>query len=259
MNRLFSMVLWTVTGLLALALAGLVLAALLECGRTSAMRPPDTAEILFAVRLTLLTATCAAALAVAVSLPVAYLFARRTFRGKAVLDTLLDLPLVLSPVALGAMLLIFFRTPAGRALEHAFGPFVFSVKGIVLAQFLVVVALSIRLLKTTFEGVDTEFEDLARTLGCSPFRAFRRVVLPLSRHGILAAFLLTWARAAGEFGATVTLAGAIPFKTETIPVAIYLGFESADVATMLVFILILVVISLGTLLAVRSSGVFRYE
>jgi len=120
------------------------------------------------------------------------------------------------------------------------------------------VGLAIRLLKATFDGVDSGYEDLARTLGLNRVQVFRRVVLPLSRHGILASLLLIWGRAIGEFGATVTLAGATMMKTETLPVAIYLSFESADIAGMIVYILILIGVSLLTLYAVRTLRIFKY-
>jgi molybdate transport system permease protein len=126
------------------------------------------------------------------------------------------------------MLLLFFNTALGRQIEHWFGPFVFEVRGIVLAQFVVIVGLSLRLLKETFQAIDVEYENLARSLGCNQMQVFARVVLPMARRGLLAAFLLIWGRAIGEFGATVTLAGATTMKTETIPVAIFLVSSSTS-------------------------------
>lgn len=239
---------------LALFLLALVAGAVFELARSTLVAPPRSGVIWLAIRLSLYTATVSSLLAVAVALPIAYGLARHEFRGKNLLDTLLDLPLVLSPVALGALLLVFFSTPAGRAIQRVTGPFVFEVRGIILAQFMVVVGLAIRLLKTAFEGVDPDYEKLARTLGLNRMQVFRRVALPLAGRGVLAAALLVWARAIGEFGATVTLAGAMPGKTATIPVAIYLSFESADVGGMIIFILILIGVSLATLYAVRKIG-----
>ena len=121
------------------------------------------------------------------------------------------------------------------------------------------VGLSIRLLKTAFEGVDVEYENLARTLGYNKMQVFFNVVLPMSRRGLLTSFLMVWGRAIGEFGATVTLAGATTLKTETIPVAIYLSFESADISSALVFITILITISFAILFIVRKTDVLRQE
>lgn len=255
MNRLFHTILATVSALLILFFVGLIAAMVMELLTDSLARTPEIPEILFSIKLSLATATISALLAIVVAIPVAYLFSRHTFVAKNLFDTLLDLPVVLSPIALGAMLLIFFNTGVGKQLDAWFGPFVFEVKGIVLAQFFVVIGLAIRLMKTTFDGIDVEYENLARTLGLDRLRVFFKVVLPMARNGLLAAFLLVWGRAIGEFGATITLAGATTMKTETVPVAIYLSFESANISSAIVFILILIFISLTILFAVRKMGV----
>jgi len=259
MNRIFHIIMWGTACLLIAGFVVLIASMLLELGQESFVRPPHLHEISFAVKLSLITSTIASFFAILISVPVAYLFSRHTFFGKNFFDTLLDLPIVLSPIALGAMLLIFFNTPLGRQIDQRFGPFVFEVKGIILAQFLVVVGLSIRLLKATFEGIDVEYENLARILGYDKMRVFFKVVLPMAGKGLVAAFLLVWARAIGEFGATVTLAGATTMKTETIPVAIYLGFESADINHALVYVTILIFISLAILYFLRTSKVLNRE
>jgi molybdate transport system permease protein len=253
MNRAFNIFIAGASALLISLFLVLLISMLLELWHQSFVRPPHFSEILFAARLSLVTATLASVIALAISIPVAYLFSRHSFPGKDFFDTLLDLPIVLSPIALGALLLIFFNTGLGRQVEEWFGPFVFEVKGIVLAQFFVIVGLSLRLLKETFQAIDVEYEKLARTLGCNQLQVFAKVVLPMARRGLLAAFLLTWGRAIGEFGATVTLAGATTMKTETIPVAIYLNFESVDISSAIVFITILIAMSFGILFFVRRT------
>ena len=255
MNRLFNIIMWGVACLLLFIFCALLISMLIELGHGKLLSSPRLEEISFAIKLSLLTATIASVLAVIISIPVAYVFSRHTFIGKNFFDTLLDLPIVLSPIALGAMLLIFFNTPLGKQFEQWIGPFVFEVKGIILAQFFVVVGLSIRLLKATFEGIDPEYETLARSLGYNKMRVFLKVVLPMALKGIISSLLLVWGRAIGEFGATVTLAGATTMKTETIPVAIYLSFESADITSALVYITILVVISLAILFFIRTIKV----
>ena len=253
MNRPFELSIVAITALLVASFCVLLGSLAIELWAESAVRPPQVGEIFFAVKLSLLTATVSAVMAVLVALPVAYMLSRYRFPGKALLDTLLDLPIVLSPIALGALLLVFFNTPLGRGVDAVFGPFVFEVRGIIVAQFFVVVGLAIRLLKTTMDGIDPEYELLARSLGCDKPRAFIRVVLPLAARGTLAAFLLVWGRAIGEFGATVMLAGATTMKTETLPVAIYLNFESADISSAMMFIGILVVMSFAILFVVRHA------
>jgi len=132
--------------------------------------------------------------------------------------------------------------------------FVFEVPGIILAQFVLALALEIRVLKAAFEDVDPRMEVVARFLGCSPWRAFTRVTLPLSRAGCLAAFILGWARAVGDFGATVTIAGAVRGKTETIPVSIYLRISSLEIEGAVALMLVLTAIAFVVLLVVRALG-----
>ena len=251
MNRLFQVVVVGTTALLALAMLTLVGGLVAELIRYSAVQAPDLQEVLFAVKLSLGTATASSLLATTIAIPVAYLLSRYRFPGKALLDTLLDLPIVLSPIALGALLLVFFRTPPGRAMEALLGPFVFEVRGIVLAQLAVVVGLAIRLLKATFDGIDPEYEQLARTLGYDRVQVFRRVLLPMAAPGLVATLMLVWGRAIGEFGATMMLAGATTMKTETLPVAIHLNFEAADITSAMIFIAVLIALSFAVLVAVR--------
>ncbi|MCJ7606134.1 MAG: ABC transporter permease subunit, partial [Dehalococcoidales bacterium] len=196
--------------------------------------------------------TISTVIAILIAVPVAYAISRNRFWGKDVVDSLLDLPIVISPVALGAALLIFFNTPLGSAIDDNIIKFVFATPGIVLAQVTVISALAIRLLKSTFDGIDPRYEQVARTLGCSKPEAFFRVTLPLARDGLIAAMILTWARAVGEFGATVMLAGATAMKTETLPTAIFLSLASADVGKAVAVIFVLIVIAVVALLVIRK-------
>jgi molybdate transport system permease protein len=211
-------------------------------------------EILFAIRLSVTTATLATLAAMLVAVPAAYALSRHHFPAKSLVDTLLDLPIVLSPIALGAALMVFADTRAGRLIEGNVLEFVFEVPGLVLAQFTVVVALATRLLKSTFDMIDPRYVSVGRVLGCTGFQAFRKITLPLARPGIVAAMILTWARAVGEFGASVTLAGATSMKTETLPIAIYLSFATADVEKAVAVIFVLVGLAGTALLALRWIG-----
>ncbi len=182
----------------------------------------------------------------------AYALSRLNFPGKNLVDAVLNVPIVMPPVALGASLLIFLSTPLGSMIEHWSIEFIYQVPGIVLAQFVVVSALAIRVLKSTFDDIDPEYEHVARTLGYNKFKAFLKVTLPLSKSGLLSAAVIAWARAIGEFGATVTLAGATRMKTETLPIAIYLSFATADVAKAAAVIIILVGIAVTVLLITQK-------
>ncbi len=208
-------------------------------------------EILFAIRLSLLTATLATLFSILIAIPAAYAISSISFPGKDIVDSLLDLPIVVSPIALGAALLVFFNTPIGAGMDRHVLKIVFAVPGIVLAQFTIVSALAIRLLKSTFDDIDPRFEQVARTLGYSKLKAFFKITLPLARNGLIATIILTWARAVGEFGATVTLAGATAMKTETLPIAIFLSLATADVDKAIAVIFVLIIIAVTALVIGR--------
>ncbi len=212
------------------------------------LRAPDT---LFSIRLSLTAATLAAFLAVAIGLPAAYALSRKNFFGKKVVDTILELPMIMSPIALGAALLIFFNTSAGEAIQSRGILFVFEFPGIVLAQFATIAGLATRLMKTALDEITPRYEAVARSLGSSAWQAFWRITFPLAFRGLISAMILCWAKAVGEFGATVTLAGTMAFKTETMPIAIFMALASADISKTIILILILAGIGLTALYAVR--------
>lgn len=245
--------------LLGLFFTGIVISMLAYTEWDTFLAALISEEILFAIRLSVITATISAVISILIAIPVAYAISRASFPGKDIVDSLLDLPIVISPVALGAALLVFFNTPLGAAIDDNVIKFVFSVPGIVLAQITVISALAIRLLKSTFDSIDPRYEQVARTLGCSKPEAFFRVSLPLARDGLIAATILTWARAVGEFGATVTLAGATAMKTETLPTAIFLSLATADVGKAIAVIFVLVIIAVAALLVIRKIIGRRYQ
>jgi len=210
-----------------------------------------SADVRAAILLSMICATLAAVLALLVAVPAAYALARYRFFGATLIDALLDVPVLLSPVALGLALLLFFRTWPGRFMETHLLRFVFEVPGIVAAQFILALALEVRVLKSAFEEIDQRLEHVARCLGYSPGAAFRRVTLPLVRPGLLAAFVLGWCRAVGDFGASVMIAGAVPRKTETIPISIYLNLASVRVERAVALGLILTTVAMTALVVVR--------
>lgn len=250
-EKAFRLATLSVLGLLVLFFLLIIASLIAYTDRRALLSTLVSDEILFAIKLSLTTATIATVLSMLIAIPVAYAVSQAHFPGKDIIDTILDLPIVISPVALGAALLVFFNTPIGSAIENRLFGFVFEVPGIVLAQFTVVVALAIRLLKSTFDSIDPRYEQVGRTLGCSKGRVFLRVILPLAKNGLIAAAVLTWARAVGEFGATVTLAGATKMKTETLPVAIFLNLATANVERAIAVIFILIAIAAVALFALR--------
>lgn len=206
---------------------------------------------LFSLKLSVFAATIATLLSLIIAVPSAYAISRFDFKAKQVIDTILELPMIVSPAALGAMLLIFFNNPIGLWIQDNYVQFVFTVYGIILAQFVTTAGIAARLIKAAMDEIPHRYEDVARSLGASSFKAFLTVTLPLSKRGIMAASVLTWAKALGEFGATITIAGSMAMKTETLPIAIFMRLSSADIEGTVVLILLLISIGLVTLYGVR--------
>jgi molybdate transport system permease protein len=206
---------------------------------------------LFSVRISVVAATVSTLLAILIAIPSAFALSRYEFAGKRAVDTILELPMIVSPAALGAMLLIFFNNPLGLWIQDHGVQFVFTSYGIILAQFVTVCGVATRLIKAAMDEIPTRYEAVARTLGASPLKAFLTITLPLTRRGIYAAAILSWAKALGEFGATITIAGSMAMRTETLPVAIFMRLSSAEIEGTVVLIIVLLAIGLGTLYVVR--------
>ncbi len=176
------------------------------------------------VGLTVRTAGLATLLILPPGLLLAWLLARTNWRGKSLVETLVALPLVMPPVATGLILLkaVGRRGPIGRFLHEAFGlDVVFTWRAVVLAMAVMAFPLLVRSARIAFEGVPPRLEQIARTLGARERRVFFTITLPLAARGILGGTLLAFARALGEFGATILVAGSIPGKTTTLSLAIY--------------------------------------
>lgn len=181
-------------------------------------------EELAAVRLSLLVAGVATAASLPIGIAVAYLLARKNFWGKSLLDAAVHLPLILPPVVTGYLLLLSFgrRGPIGELLESWFGVVLsFRWTGATLACAVMGFPLLVRAIRLSIEAVDRGLEDAAGTLGANPAWVFITVTLPLCLPGILAGMILCFAKAMGEFGATITFVSNIPGETQTLPSAIY--------------------------------------
>ena len=176
------------------------------------------------IRFTLAMAALSTVLILPVGLALAWLLARCQWRGKALVETLIALPLVMPPVVTGLILLKVLgrRGPVGHWLQEWFGiEVVFTWKAVVMALAVMSLPLFVRAARTAMEEVNPMFEQLARTLGAGEWRVFFTITLPLARRGVLAGILMAFARALGEFGATIMVAGNIPGQTTTLSVAIY--------------------------------------
>jgi len=248
---------WLGAALLVLFLA-LPLVALVWRAATEASGPASGAgEVLNqALLLSLATSALSLAIILALGTPLAYLLARRRFRGARLVETLVDLPIVLPPAVAGLALLMAFgrRGLFGRWLDDAGIALVFTTSAVVLAQLFVATPFYVRAARGGFARIDSDLEDAAASLGASPFQLFWRVTLPLARPILGAGAVLAWARALGEFGATILFAGNVPGVTQTMPLAIYGQYNAGDLRGALLLSLVLLMVALLTLLAVRLLG-----
>ncbi len=209
-------------------------------------------EVADAVLLSLTTTAITTFITLLFGTPVAYLIARKNFRGKNALSTLIDLPVVLPPAVAGIALLMAFgrRGLLGGFLTSMDIEVAFTRAAVICAQLFVSSPLYVRSAAAGFANVNRELEQISMIDGASAWQAFRKVTLPLSFPTLLGGVVLTWARALGEFGATIIFAGNFPGKTQTMPLAIYLGLE-IDMRTALSLSLILLIISFVVLFVVR--------
>jgi len=213
---------------------------------------------LTAIRLSLQVAVLATALNAAIGIPLAYLLAKRRFWGKTALDLLVTLPLVLPPTVTGYYLIVLLgrRGWLGAPLYELTGWTVaFTWYAAVVAATVMALPLLVRTARAAIESVDPDLERAAFTLGRPEWRTALEVTLPLARNGILAGLVLAFARALGEFGATLMLAGNIPGKTTTVPLAIYSAVQTGEVQEATALVLALTVLSCLVLLAAGRLGV----
>jgi molybdate transport system permease protein len=254
-------------------------------------------DIRYAFKLSLISSITTVVMAMIVAVPAGYLLARYRFPGVSLLDSMLDIPIVLPPLVVGVVLLVFFSTPAGlwirdhawpvltvfdiiadafqAILQYVIGglgilthqswlayepidmgrhDLVQAPWGVVLAQFTVAAAFGVRMVKATFEQIDPRLEAVARTLGASRGSAFFRVTLPAARSGLLAASVVTWARAVGEFGPILIFCGTARQHVEILPTSIYLELATGEIQSALAVSLLMIVMALSTLLLFRKIG-----
>lgn len=234
----------------ALPLAGL----LYRVSWQSALSDLFTPEALGALRLSLVVSIAATVLGLLLGVPLAWVYARVAFPGRNVVRALTTLPMVLPPVVGGVALLVAFgrRGLVGEWLDAGFGLRIpFTTAATVMAATFVSMPFLVLTVEAGIRSVDRRYEEAARTLGASQWRIFRQVTLPLVAPSLFAGAVLCWARALGEFGATITFAGNLPGVTQTLPLAVYLAMETRpEVAIILSLVLLLV--SLAVLVALRD-------
>jgi molybdate transport system permease protein len=215
-----------------------------------------SAMALRALWLTIRTTLLATVLAVALGTPLAYLLARREFRGREALDTLVDLPITIPPVVAGVALLLAFgrRGLLGRSLEVVGLSLPFTTVAVVMAQLFIASPFYVKAARAGFESVDARLEDAARSLGASPWRVFWTISAPLARPALLSGLVLAWARALSEFGATMMFAGNLPGRTQTLTLAVMTALETDLETAVAVSALTLLMALVALLGAKRLAG-----
>lgn len=231
-----------------------------------ALRKP---EIIAAFRLTLISCTVAAVMSLWVATPLGYLLSRFRFPGRRIVDTIVDIPIVLPPLVLGLSLLILFHQPfpfarwfsasadweLDRWMRESLNfPITYRWPAVILAQFAVSCAFAVRTMRVTFDQISPRAEDVARTLGCSRAQAFLLIALPQSWRGIITAGTIAWARALGEFGPILVFAGATRFRTEVLSTTVFLELSVGQLDAAVAVSLMMVGIAIIVLVALRWLG-----
>jgi molybdate transport system permease protein len=217
-------------------------------------------EIRYAVRLTLVTCTVSALLSIWVATPLGYLLSRFAFRGRWLIDTIIDIPIVLPPLVIGLSLLILFFLPLGgtnleQQLQQHLGLRVtYAQPAVVLAQFAVACAFAVQTMRVTFDQIDPRPEQVALTLGCRRSQAFLNVALPQAWRGIIAATTIAWARSLGEFGPILVFAGATRMRTEVLSTTVFLELSVGQLESAVAVSLVMVLAAMAVLGIVRLLG-----
>ena len=242
--------------LIVLLLAADLMFTSFEDFRAAVMKP----EIQSAFRLTILSCTIAALLSIWVSTPLGYLLSRYRFPGRLLIDTIVDIPIVLPPLVLGLSLLILFHLPIGgweleAWLRDDIGfPVTYRWPAVILAQFSVSCAFAVRTMRVTFDQINPRAEDVARTLGCTRGQAFLQIALPQSWRGMIAATTIAWARALGEFGPILVFAGATRMRTEVLSTTVFLELSIGQLNAAVAVSLLMVVMAVVVLVVLRVLG-----
>jgi molybdate transport system permease protein len=237
-------------GLIAVPLANLFL-HLAPADVVAALATPDARA---ALALSAFTTIIALTVTVALGTPLAYLLARVAFPGRRVVDALVDVPIVVPPAVAGlALLLAFGRNGTFGPLLHAAGiQLAFSTTAVVIAQVFVSSPFYVRAARAGFAGVDRTLEAASLTLGMGPLRTFARITVPLAAPALVGGAVLSWARALGEFGATIMFAGNLMGITQTAPLAVYVHLESGDLPVAVALAVVMIACSLVIVFGVRS-------
>lgn len=230
---------------------------LADLGYTSAGHVGDALrdpKIRYSIKLSLISCTITTVISLWVAVPLGYVLSRYRFWGRTILDTILDIPIVLPPLVLGLSLLILFQTSGGRWFQDNVFQVTYEIPSVILAQFAVAAAFAVRTMRVTFDQIDTRQEQVALTLGCSRGQAFWRVTFPQAWRGMLTAATLAWARSLGEFGPVLIFSGATPMRTEVLPTSVFLELNVGHLEGAVAISFLMIVIAMIVLVLMRVFG-----
>ncbi len=201
-------------------------------------------EMIYSLKLSLITAFIATTCAMLIAIPIGYALSRGSFRGKKIVKSIVDLPMAFPELVLGlALLLLFGNTAIGKIIETMGIKVVFTKTGIVVAQFFTGLPYAVRIICSTFNGINPRYELVSRSLGYGEFETFKNVTLPLAKNGIFASTIITFARCVGAFGAVLILAGGSYMKTEILPITLYLNISYGNIGMAISSGIVLILVS----------------
>ncbi len=213
-------------------------------------------EMKFSLFLSLWTGVISTALVMFFAIPIGYALSRFDFFGKSAVKTIIDLPVAFPELVLGlALLLLFGNTPVGSILKKMGLDFVFTQKGVVAAQFFTALPYSIRIIKSTFDYINPRYEFISRTLGYSQLETFFKISIPLSKNGLVASVVISFARCIGTFGTVLILAGGSMGLTNTLPITLYLNISYGNMGMALTSGIILILVSFFAIFVFEKTEV----
>lgn len=240
-----------------LLIAGLVIGVFVTITREAVREAFSEPALIHSIKLSIITSVASTLLSLLVAIPAGYVLSRRQFPGYFLIDTILDLPIVLPPLVMGLCVLIFFNTAVGRWLDRGLvekGLFIYQPLGIVLVQFVVGCAFAARVIKAGFDSLDLRYEEVAMTLGANRRQTFFKVVLPNIVPSLVAGGVISWARIFGLFGPILLVCGTMRNRTEIMPTTIFLEISIGRIEVALVVGACMILISMTTLIVFKRLG-----
>jgi molybdate transport system permease protein len=256
----FTATFWVIGSLYLALIVAMVVADSAYTSPAKIVEALSSREIHYSIKLSLVSCTVSALLSLVVAVPLGYVLSRYEFRGKSLVDTILDIPIVLPPLVIGLSLLILLQVRiAGQSIDEWLRiqfhfPVTYAIPSVILAQFSVACAFAVRTMRVTFEQINPRNEQVALTLGCTRSQAFWRVVFPEARRGVLTAATLAWARSLGEFGPILIFSGATRMKTEVLSTTVFLELSVGNLEAAVAVSLLMIAVALVVLLLVRFLG-----